>query len=73
MERSSQRSGATPGGGASAPRFARHSRVSGKVSRHQRRQRFRVEAGTPHRRAIVCRRTLPATASALTRRNSAPT
>ena len=34
IERSSQRSGASPGGAASAPRFARHSRVSGKVSRH---------------------------------------
>ena len=73
IERKSQRSGAIPGGGVSAPRFARHSRVSGNVSCHQRCQRLSVEAGTPHRRAIVCRRTPPARASALTRRNTAST
>ena len=47
MERSSQRSGATPGGAASAPRFTCHAGVAGKISRHQRCQRFSVETGTP--------------------------
>ena len=53
MMRISQRSGASPGDAASSPRFACHCRVSGNASSHQRRQRFSVEVGTPHRRATV--------------------
>ena len=47
MMRSTRRSGASSGGGASLSRFACHCRVTGKTSSHQRRQRFSVEAATP--------------------------
>ncbi len=54
-------------------RFARHSRVSGSVSRHHRRQRRSVTVGIPHLRPIVSRRAPPPSTSALTIRNSGAT
>ena len=73
MMRSNPRSAGSSGATASSPRLACHCRVTGKTSSHQHRQRFSVAAAIPHRRAIVCNRTLLATASALTTTNSAPT
>ena len=47
MRRNTQHSGASPLGTANSPRFHRHARVVGNVSRHHRRHRRNVSTGIP--------------------------